>query len=94
MGSIVAATKSDPGLMVIVPPSLPSRASTLSAALAGSDIQVLVDRRRGERRRARQTNGPERRQDDRRSAPRVVAYVYACPVVAVASPSAVAVGLS
>jgi hypothetical protein len=73
----------DLDLMVIVPRELPSRAASLTSALAGTAIQVVVDRRFGERRRAHQPPAVERRQADRRAPTRVVAYVYACPVVAV-----------
>ena len=77
----------DPGLLVIVPHHLPVRAATLTEALAGSNIRVVIDRRRGERRRSQQPADVQRRQSDRRGAARVVAYVYACPVVAVENPS-------
>ena len=74
----------DPALMVIVPHHLPARAATLNEALAGTNIRVVVDRRHGERRRAQQPATVQRRQQDRRTgAQRVVAYVYACPVIAV-----------
>jgi hypothetical protein len=76
----------DTGLMVIVPPDLRARATTLNEALAGTAIHVVVDRRREERRCAYQPATAERRRDDRRAAARVVAYVYACPVVAVGPP--------
>src|SRR5215471_5602100 len=76
----------DPALMVIVPHHLPARAATLNEALAGTNIQVVMDRRHGERRRTHQPADVQRRQGDRRGAARVVAYVYACPVVAVGSP--------
>ena len=78
----------DPGLMVIVPHHLPARAATLSEALAGTTIRVQVDRRHGERRRTQMPAEVQRRQQDRRSDnQRVVAYVYACPVIAVGPPS-------
>jgi hypothetical protein len=78
----------DPSLMVIVPHHLPARAATLSEALAGTTIRVQLDRRHGERRRAQQPTDVQRRQHDRRSdTQRVVAYVYACPVIAVGTPS-------
>src|SRR5262245_17140766 len=51
----------DPDLMVIVPRDLPSRAAVLNEALAGTAIRVLVDRRHGDRRRARQGAAGERR---------------------------------
>jgi hypothetical protein len=74
-------------LMVIVPFDMPSRAATLRQALGGTDIRVLVDRRRNERRREERHPGSqavseERRRADRRAVMRPVAYVYACPVVA------------
>jgi len=74
-------------LMVIVPFDMLSRAATLRQALGGTDIRVLMDRRRDERRREARHHGPqavsaERRRADRRAAMRPVAYVYACPVVA------------
>jgi hypothetical protein len=75
--------------MVIVPRDLPGRTTTLSDALAGTTIRVLVDRRETERRRSPELAVPERRQHDRRTTPRIVAYVHACPVVAVGSSSAV-----
>ena len=71
----------DPGLMVIVPHHLPARAATLSEALAGTNIQVVIDRRHGERRRVQQPPVVQRRRGERRGTARVVAYVYACPVV-------------
>jgi hypothetical protein len=74
-------------LTVIVPRDLHSRAATLSKALAGTAIGVVVDRRQGERRRARQEIDVERRKADRRATPRIVAYAYSCPVVAVGVPS-------
>lgn len=80
----------DPALMVIVPSHLPTRAATLNEALADTNIQVVVDRRRGERRRVElspESPVVQRRQGDRRGPARVVAYVYACPVVAVGTPS-------
>jgi hypothetical protein len=78
----------DSSLMVIVPPHLPARAATLSEALAGTTIRVQLDRRHGERRRAELPATVQRRQGDRRSdTQRVVAYVYACPVIAVGTPS-------
>lgn len=76
----------DLDLMVIVPRDLPSRTASLNEALAGTHIRVVVDRRQGERRRACQVAAGERRHGDRRAATRVVAYVYACPVVAVGPP--------
>jgi len=76
----------DLNLMVIVPRDLPSRVATLNEALAGTAICVVVDRRQRERRRAHQAAAAERRHGDRRAATRVVAYVYACPVVAVGTP--------
>ena len=80
-------SRRDPGLMVIVPHHLPARAATLNQALAGTNIQVVIDRRHGERRRVQQSPVVQRRQGDRRGTARVVAYVYACPVVAVGTPS-------
>jgi hypothetical protein len=83
-----AEARMDPSLMVIVPHHLPARAATLSEALAGTTIRVQIDRRRGERRRAQLPATVQRRQSDRRSdMQRVVAYVYACPVIAVGTPS-------
>ena len=73
----------DTGLMVIVPRDLRALAATLNEALAGTAIDIVVDRRRGERRCAHQPVAVERRRNDRRAATRVVAYAYACPVVAV-----------
>jgi hypothetical protein len=73
-------------LMVIVPGDLPSRAGILGDALAGTAIRVVVDRRRGERRCAYQAAAGERRHAERRAETRTVAYVYACPVVAVWAP--------
>ena len=72
----------DQNLMVIVPRHLPSRLATLTETLAGTTIQVVADRRYGERRRSHQAAAADQRHGDRRAAPRVVAYVYACPVVA------------
>lgn len=44
----------------------------LRRAFAGNDaVQVLLDRRVGERRRATQSRGPERRQSDRRVTPAI-----------------------
>ena len=77
----------DLDLMVIVPREFPSRTATLSEALAGTSIGVVVDRRQGERRQAYQAATGERRQSDRRVGTRVVGYVYSCPVVAVEAPS-------
>jgi hypothetical protein len=83
-----AEARMDSSLMVIVPPHLPARAATLSEALAGTTIRVQLDRRRGERRRAQLPAEVQRRRGDRRSdTQRVVAYVYACPVIAVGTPS-------
>ena len=83
-----AAETRMPSLMVIVPHHLLARAATLSEALAGTTIRVQVDRRHGERRRAQLPTDAQRRQRDRRSdTQRVVAYVYACPVIAVGNPS-------
>jgi hypothetical protein len=75
--------KMDQALMVIVPHHLPARAAALTEALARTNIQVVVDRRHGERRRAHQPPDVQRRQGDRRRSARVVAYVYACPVISV-----------
>jgi len=73
--------------MVIVPRHLPARAATLSEALVGTNIRVVIDRRHGERRRTQQTPAVQRRLGgDRRGPVRVVAYVYACPVIAVRLP--------
>jgi len=81
--------QTDLDLLVIVPRDLPSRLATLKATLAGTAIRVLADRRQGERRRSYQAVAAEQRHRDRRTTPRVVAWVYACPVVAVAtSPTA------
>ena len=78
----------DPALMVIVPRHLPARAATLNEALAGTNIQVVVDRRHGERRQVHQPAVVQRRQGgDRRSPARVVGYIYACPVISVEIPS-------
>jgi hypothetical protein len=76
----------DLDLLVIVPRDLPSRAAILNETLAGTAIRVVVDRRRGDRRHVHQSVAVERRHGDRRAAPRVVAWVYACPVVAVGTP--------
>jgi hypothetical protein len=76
----------DLNLMVIVPRYLPSRVATLKETLAGTAIRVVAERRQGERRRGCQAAAAEQRHGDRRAAPRVVAYVYACPVVAVGTP--------
>jgi hypothetical protein len=75
-----------PDLIVIVPRNLRSRASTLGRALTGTNIRVVVDRRIGERRAGGLGTPAERRLGDRRSTARVVAYVYACPVIEVDSP--------
>jgi hypothetical protein len=78
----------DQNLMVIVPRNFPSRLATLTETLAGTAIRVVADRRQGERRRSHHAAATEQRHGDRRAAPpRVVAYVYACPVVAVGGPS-------
>jgi hypothetical protein len=77
----------DPALMVLVPHYLPARASTLTEALSGTAIHVVVDRRRRDRRKECQAPTVDRRQCDRRGEPRIVAYVYACPVIAVDPPS-------
>jgi hypothetical protein len=73
----------DPSLVVIVPPDLPTRAAILREALAGTNIRVIVDQRRGERRQVQQPVLVQRRRRERRGPARVVAYVYACPVLAV-----------
>ena len=73
-------------LMVIVPCDLPSQAGILGEALAGTAIRVVVDRRQGERRCTYQAAAGERRHAERRTETQTVAYVYACPVVAVWAP--------
>ena len=84
LGAVTAhQSKTDLALLVIVPRDNPSRADALSRALAGTDIRVIVDRRRGERRSTYRAVPQERRHGDRRASARIVAYVYACPVVAV-----------
>src|SRR5262249_32325515 len=83
-GTRCREARMDPGLLVIVPHHLPARAAMLNEALAGTSIRVIIDRRRGERRQSQQPVSVQRRQRDRRGAtPRVVAFVYACPVIAV-----------
>jgi hypothetical protein len=71
----------DRDLMVIVPRDHSGRAATLNETLAGTAIRVVIDRRLGERRSAHRPAGAERRHTDRRARTRVVAYVYACPIV-------------
>ena len=77
----------DQKLFVIVPRGLPSRAATLNETLAGTAIRVVIDRRQGDRRHDRRAAAAERRHGDRRAVPRVVAWVYACPVVTAGTPS-------
>jgi hypothetical protein len=59
-----------PRFLVIVRASEPAVFARLSAAFAADDrVRVLVDRRRGERRRHQVPHGPERRRGERRHAP-------------------------
>jgi hypothetical protein len=81
METTLSQSPRDLDLMVIVPRDRPARAATLNEALAGTAIRVVVDRRQGERRATYQAASAERRHTDRRGETRVVAYVYACPVV-------------
>jgi hypothetical protein len=79
--STILAVTLDRDLMVIVPRGHLERARILEATLRGTTIRVVIDRRLGERRRAHRAADGERRDRDRRATPRVVGYVYACPVV-------------
>ena len=53
-------------LVVVVPAESSDRRRELESALAGEDARVVVDRRRGQRRRAAGTPRVDRRGTDRR----------------------------
>lgn len=65
-----AARMAGPRFLVIVRASEPAVFARLSTAFSGDErVQVLLDRRRGERRRRQPFHGPERRRGDRRHVP-------------------------
>ena len=68
-------------LLIVVPPSLPSRVQYFTRLLEGSGIDVVVDRRLVERRliSGRRTN--DRRRQDRRGPQRVFGYFQGCSIV-------------
>jgi len=52
--------------VIVVPPDMPETCAELSAALAGEDVSVLLDRRQGDRRRQVMPPIAERRRQERR----------------------------
>jgi hypothetical protein len=68
-------------LLIVVPPSLPSRVQYFTVLLAGSGIDVVIDRRLQDRRlnSGRRTN--DRRRQDRRGQHQVFGYFQGCSVV-------------
>lgn len=68
-------------LLIVVPPSLPSRAQYFTRLMEGSGIGVVVNRRLVERRlhAGRRTN--DRRRQDRRGPQHVFGYFQGCSIV-------------
>jgi hypothetical protein len=68
-------------LLVVVPRGLSSRVGYFEGCLAGSGIEIVLDRRRTERRRGGPTRDQDRRGRDRRDDGRLFGYVYGCRIV-------------
>lgn len=74
-------------LLVVVPSGLSSRMGYFADVLAGSEIEVIVDRRRAARRGGSTPRVEERRRGDRRGPPRLLGHAYGCRIVRVDQPA-------
>ncbi len=75
-------------LLIVVPPRLPSRVDYLAGMLAGSGIDVIVDRRQAVRRQSPGALVDDRRRRDRRGHTHLFGYLYGCSIVRVGQPTA------
>jgi hypothetical protein len=75
-------------VLIVVPPHLPSRVQYFTGMLAGSGIEIVVDRRCRERRRGSGRRTADRRRGDRREAHRLFGYISGCRVVYTGRPAA------
>lgn len=73
--------------LIVVPPRLPSRVSYFTGMLAGSGIDVIVDRRHAVRRRSPGVLTNDRRRRDRRGHDHLFGYLYGCSIVRVGQPA-------
>jgi hypothetical protein len=79
-----SSTEGVPGrLLIVVPPRLPSRIDYFAGMLAGSGIDVIVDRRNAVRRRKSGALPDDRRRRDRRGHGHLFGYLYGCSIVRV-----------
>jgi len=74
-------------LLIVVPPSLPSRVDYFTGMLAGSGIDVIVDRRHAVRRRRSGALANDRRRRNRRGHDHLFGYLYGCSIVRVGQPA-------
>ena len=74
-------------LLIVVPPRLPSRVDYFTGMLAGSGIDVIVDRRQAVRRRSSGLRANDRRRRDRRGHQHLFGYLYGCSIVRVRQPT-------
>ena len=75
-------------LLIVVPPRLPARVDYFTGMLAGSGIDIIVDRRHAVRRRSPGALTNDRRRRDRRGHHHLVGYLYGCSIVRVGQPTA------
>jgi hypothetical protein len=73
-------------LLVLVPYELSSHAGYFADVLEGSEIEIIVDRRRVARRRGPARRVEERRRGDRRVRHRLLGQLYGCRIVRVGQP--------
>ena len=74
-------------LLIVVPPHLPSRVGYFTGMLAGSGIDIIVDRRHAVRRRSPGALTNDRRRGDRRGHHHLFGYLYGCSIVQVGHPT-------
>lgn len=72
-------------LLIVVPPRLPPRVS-FARMLAGSGIDIIVDRRHAVRRRTSSLLPNDRRRQDRRGRHHLFGYLYGCRIVRMGLP--------
>ena len=74
-------------LLIVVPPRLPSRVSYFTDMLAGSGINVILDRRHAVRRQSPGVLTNDRRRWDRRGHDHLFGYLYGCSIMRVGQPA-------
>jgi hypothetical protein len=74
-------------VLIVIPPHLPSRVQYFTGMLAGSGIEIIVDRRCRERRGGSGRRTADRRRGDRRDVHGLFGYICGCRVVCTGRPA-------